>query len=133
PTKNDDQTARNMRKLMAEAGLDDDSCVFWNAVPWALQGRRPPTAAEIRRGAEYLHDLYDLITPKPAVVAMGREAQRACELAGISATSTWHPSPLGLARQGRRAEVLDALRRVAVFADGQQETTTSRARTGPQG
>jgi N utilization substance protein B len=109
PWVNEDRTALNMRQLLAAAGLGPTDCLFWNAVPWHLEGRRKPTSEEIKRGARYLHDLYGLMRSRPVVVGMGNEAKRACELAGIPAIGTWHPSPLGLARQGRREEVIEAL------------------------
>lgn len=55
PTKNTDATARNQKRLMREAGLREEVCLFWNAVPWDLLGANP-TAADKRRGAAYLAD-----------------------------------------------------------------------------
>jgi uracil-DNA glycosylase len=96
PVKNDDQTARNMRRLLAEAGLELDVCLFWNAVPWALEGRRKPRAGEVTRGATYLRELVGLLPNLRAVIAMGREAQDACRQAQVPAIEVCHPGPLGL-------------------------------------
>lgn len=60
PTKNWDQTALNLRAMMAEAGLSEDICVFWNAVPWSLDRRRDPSTAELSDGAAYLKDFLAL-------------------------------------------------------------------------
>jgi hypothetical protein len=75
PITNDDQTARNMRRLWAEAGLDMSVCIFWNAVPWALEGRRKPTSGEIARGARYLRELVQLLPRLQAVLAMGCDSR----------------------------------------------------------
>jgi hypothetical protein len=116
--KNPDATARNMDRLMREAGLDESICIFWNAVPWALGGRRGPNAAELVRGVDYLQELIDQLPDLKATAALGRDAQRACRLAGLSAIDVCHPSPLGLYGGGanRWAEHRDGLARAAALA-----------------
>lgn len=60
----------------------------WNA--WPFWQREKPNATELRRGAEYLKQVHRLVTP-PAVYAVGRVAERACVLAGITCTYVPHP------------------------------------------
>jgi uracil-DNA glycosylase len=122
PIENDDATARNMRRLWSANGLEVSTCVFWNAVPWALEGRRKPRASEISRGATYLAALAKLLPQLRVTVAMGSEAKRACREAGLEAISVCHPGPLGLyggpvAAATERRRVLEAgLRRAAKLA-----------------
>ena len=118
PTKNPDATARNMVRLMREAGLPEDICLFWNAVPWALGGRRSPRADELRRGIAYLTELVALLPELRAVVALGRDAEVACRMAGLDAIGVCHPSPLGLYGGGanRWAAHREGLIRAAALA-----------------
>jgi hypothetical protein len=102
PTTNSDQSALNLRKLMQEARLEGSSCVFWNAVPWALERRRDPTYDELARGVVYLKEFLALLPNRRAVVALGRVAQRACDLAGIDAIDVPSPSPLAVAEPRER-------------------------------
>lgn len=124
PTRNSDQSALNLRKLMREAGLDEGSCVFWNAVPWALDRRRDPTPDELTRGAAYLTDFLSLLPEHRAVVALGLVAQRACRLVGIASIDVPSPSPLAVAEPGARpnpkserwVKIREGLRRAAAVA-----------------
>jgi hypothetical protein len=120
PTKNTDPTARNQARLMAEAGLSPDVCVFWNGIPWDLEGRKP-TAADEERGAAYLVEIFELLR-SPVVVAAGRVAQDVCRRAGIAFIAVPHPSNRGLsggvrgARGAREAEHRRGLKRPAKLA-----------------
>jgi hypothetical protein len=71
PSRNKDPTARNQARLMDEAGLDDDLCVFWNGITWDLSGGKP-TAADKARGAAYVREMIELLPKLHAVVAAGR-------------------------------------------------------------
>ena len=102
PTTNSDQSALNLRALMREAGLAESVCVFWNAVPWALERRRDPTSAELERGVVYLKEFLALLRERRAVVALGQVAQRAALLAGVDAIEVPSPSPLAVAAPGSR-------------------------------
>jgi Uracil DNA glycosylase superfamily len=73
PTKCDDPTARNLRTALERAGLDEDDCLFWNAVPWHVE--RGAVTRHLRLGAGYLAALVDLLPDLAVVVAMGRTAQ----------------------------------------------------------
>lgn len=117
PSKNQDAIARNQQRLLAEAGLDEAICTWWNAVPWDTGDRPKPTAEDVRRGAPHLSELVGMMADLRAVVAMGRIPQRACRLAGIDAISSPNPSPLGLYGGGAnrwdecRAALAEAARR----------------------
>lgn len=124
PTTNSDQSAVNLRKLMSEAGLSESICVFWNAVPWSLDRRRDPTPPERDRGVDYLREFLACLLQPRAVVALGRDAQRACRQVGVSAINVPSPSPLAVAQPGSRPnpksarwlEVREGLRRAAALA-----------------
>ncbi len=125
PTTNTDQSAINLRRLMSEAGLSERVCVFWNAVPWALERRRDPTDGELRRGVAYLQEFLTLVHRPKVVVALGQVAQRACRIGGIEAIETPSPSPLSVAPPGaqpnskseRWLRVRNGLRKAASLAD----------------
>lgn len=119
PLRNNDQTAKNQRALFAAAGLDSAVCVFWNAVPWDLRGRKP-SRSDVRGGAGYLAALVELFTVPPVVVACGNEARDACRIAGITAIEICHPGMQALNRYpGNRRKHIeglqDAARRAAVL------------------
>jgi uracil-DNA glycosylase len=121
PMRNTDPTARNQARLMAEAGLSPDVCVFWNGIPWDLEGRKP-TAADKERGAAYLVEMVNRLPNRRAVVAAGRVAQDVCARAGIAFIPVPHPSNRGLsggvrgARRAREAEHRRGLKRAAQLA-----------------
>lgn len=129
---NYDQTARNVRRLMAEARLSPECVVFWNAIPWALERRRDPTVAELQRGAAYLAEFLALLPRRKSVVAMGLVAQRACRIAGVPAIEVPSPSPLAVAPPGDTAsrkaerwlETVKGLARAAALADCQVSSST---------
>jgi len=102
PTRNTDQTALNLRQLLGESGLRESLCVFWNAVPWALDRRRGPTSHELEKGAAYLKEFLGLVPGRRAVVALGLIAQKACRMAGVEAIDVPSPSPLAVSRPGAR-------------------------------
>jgi len=108
PTTNSDQSALNLRKLMHEAGLSERICVFWNAVPWALDRRRDPTRQELARGVVYLKEFLALLSHRRAVVAFGRVAQGACLQARVTAINVPSPSPLAVAKPGPRPNAKSA-------------------------
>lgn len=124
PTTNSDQSALNLRKLMHEASLPESICVFWNAVPWALDRRRDPMPQELDQGVDYLKEFLACLLQRRAVVALGRVAQRACLQAGVSAINVPSPSPLAVAQPGSRPnpksarwlEIREGLRRAAALA-----------------
>lgn len=118
PLTNSDQTAKNQRALFKAAGLDPLLCLFWNAVPWDLKGKKP-SASDVKRGAGYLSELIALFPQHPTVVACGNEAHAACRIAGLTeAIQICHPGMQALNRypQNRRKHI-EGLREAAARAD----------------
>lgn len=121
PTKNSDPTAHNQSRLMREAGLSQSVCLFWNGIPYDLEGR-DPKASDVTRGSIYLKQMIALLPDLRAVVAAGNVAQDVCRRAGVDAINVCHPSNRGLsggvrgARPRREKEYRDGLQRAARFA-----------------
>ena len=111
---NADATAANQRRLLATAKLPLEACLFWNAVPWDLDGRRPG-GSDLRAGSRYMTDLIALMVRAPIVIACGNDAQEACRLADLDAIGICHPSNRGLNGGGgdREPEHLAGLRTAA--------------------
>jgi hypothetical protein len=116
-----DRTAENQRRLLAAANLPLDVCLFWNAVPWDLDGRNP-SSADLKAGARYLGELVKLMKRTPTIVACGNAAQDTCARARLDAIQICHPSDRGLRGGGVNREpahlagLKDAARRVRVQA-----------------
>lgn len=124
PWLNNDATAQNERRLIDAAGLPRGICVFWNAMPWDLNGRKP-TSSDRRRGAVYLSALLERLPRLRAVVACGADAHLVCALADIEdVLQTCHPGNRGLnggvknARAAREADFIKQLRSAARRAHG---------------
>ena len=116
PWTNNDATARNEKRLISAAGLARTACLFWNAIPWDLEGR-DPSAADKERGAVYLKALIALLPKLRAIVACGNEAQEVCRRAGLTDfLATCHPGNRGLsggvagARASREADFIQKMR-----------------------
>jgi hypothetical protein len=60
----------------------------WNA--WPFWQPVKPNAYELRRGAEYVRQVAELIQP-PAVYAVGRVAENTCGVAGVACEYVPHP------------------------------------------
>ena len=116
---NPDRTAADQRRLLAAANLPLDVCLFWNAVPWDLNGRNP-SSADLKAGAPYLAELVKLMARTPTIVACGNAAQNTCARARLDAIQICHPSDRGLRGGGVNREpahlagLKDAARRVQV-------------------
>jgi len=110
---NPDGTAANLFRFVAAARIARDDLLSWNAVPWPSERL---TADERAAGVTALRSLLDLLPRLRVVIPMGRPAQRCWHVASlgtstrIEARGTWHPGGLGLARPGRREDVLATLR-----------------------
>lgn len=121
PTKNSDPTANNQTRLMREAGLAEAVCVFWNGIPYDLEGQEPK-APDLNCGARYLREMIALLPQLRAVVAAGDVAQDVCRRARVEAIAVCHPSNRGLsggvagARRQREEDYRDGLRRAARLA-----------------
>ncbi len=121
PIKNSDPTAKNQARLLREASLSPDLCVFWNGIPYDLEGRHPK-APDLNRGATYLNEMIVLLPNLRAVVAAGNIAQDVCRRSGVDAINICHPSNRGLsggvrgARLQREKEYRNGLRQAAMLA-----------------
>jgi Uracil DNA glycosylase superfamily len=118
---NPDRTAANQRRLLAAANLPLDVCLFWNAVPWDMDGRNPGSA-DLEAGGRYLIELVDRMARPPIIVACGNAAQDVCARARLDAIQICHPSDRGLHGGGVNREpahvdgLKEAARRVRVRA-----------------
>lgn len=101
--QNPDATAANQRRLFAAARLPLEACLFWNAVPWDLEGRSP-SSADLHAGARYLGELVSLMNRPSIVVACGNAAHDACSKAAVDAIEICHPSTRGLRGGGVNRE-----------------------------
>jgi hypothetical protein len=137
PTKNNDATALNQKRLMRDAGLREEVCLFWNAVPWDLKGQNP-TAADKRSGATYLAELIGLLRHLRAIVACGTIAHEVCDLAEVEALRVCHPSDRGLsghirgARPRREADYRRRLAEAAALAKERGTRVASPGRSSPR-
>lgn len=95
-------TARNLRRFMAEAGIDRRDTVIWNAVPWTIHAagarNRAPTGAEMRAGVAELPGFLALLPHLRAIVLAGRVAAAAepvvrLERPAAAVFRVPHPSP----------------------------------------
>ena len=73
---NDSGTGRNLRRLLAEAGLTDSDLCLWNVVPWVLGGRSP-RVSERRQGQRCLLPLLGAMPRLRVAMLLGRNAQAA--------------------------------------------------------
>ena len=94
-------TARNLRALLANAGIDRADVLLWNVVPWYVgDGRRirPVGARDIDAARPWLQALLDLLPALERTVLIGRKAQRAeaavrARLPNAPPILAFHPSP----------------------------------------
>ncbi|MDQ3579948.1 MAG: uracil-DNA glycosylase [Actinomycetota bacterium] len=124
---NDDQTAANSFRAMEEAGLQRNSAMNWNVVPWYLDTVRRPTSAEIRSAVPWLVELLALLNDLRVVVLLGAAAreswtliqqQRQVNLSTIKLLMAPHPSPQSINRDRtqRWPQLVGALREAASVA-----------------
>lgn len=121
---NNDSSAENMWRLLAEAGIDRrHDVVTWNIVPWYVGdgGKiRAVTAADLAQARPYLHQLLGMLSQLRVVVLIGAKAQRGWKTSGsaLETITAPHPSPTNLnTRPHYRELILDALREAKEIAD----------------
>jgi hypothetical protein len=129
PRVNRDPTSTNQLELAADAGLQPEEILYWNAIPWFREaGATTVSGAEIREGARWLVALLALLAPGTRVVALGDAARRCCAEAGLIEGERWRggrspgnrglntpprrgvPPPPGGWRRVHWDEIVDALR-----------------------
>jgi len=120
--ENKGNTARNMRELREQSGLDKCFIVNWNIVPWYVGNEagskiKPASSAEVREGAACLKELLKLLPEVRVVILMGNKAQRgwnrwmATEYGHLGILCTSHPSPLALnGHPEHRDDILEKFR-----------------------
>lgn len=115
---NPDPSARNMTRLLAEAGFDRREVVLWNVVPWYVgDGRkiRPVRPGDIEQALPYLRALIGLLTSLQVIVLVGRKAQAAradiAKMTGVPLVDSFHTSNLAMNRSPTRyGEILESFR-----------------------
>jgi uracil-DNA glycosylase len=117
---NNDQTAANMIRLLADAGIDRSETCFWNVVPFYIGNTertklRAAKQTDLDAGEPWVVELLALLPQLETIVLMGRHAQKARKLLlrlrpDLKVISTWHPAPRCLnSVKTRRDEILSAL------------------------
>ena len=93
-------TSANLRRFLAEAGVDRTGLAIWNTVPWVIHTggpNRPPRTGEIRAGLAALPALLPLLPSLHCVVLAGRVAALAEPVVraagGVTVVRVPHPSP----------------------------------------
>lgn len=127
-------TARNLRRFLAEAGINERDVLLWNAVPWVIQPGgpvRPPRPAEVRDGIALLPPLLALLPRLRAVLLAGRAAAAAgpmlaAERPDLPTFAMPHPSPTYVCTSPdvpRR--IASAMARAAAALDAREEASRS--------
>lgn len=119
---NPDETARNFFLLNAEAQIDRQLAVIWNAVPWYIGTQTKIRAArrvDVREADAWLVELLALLTRLRVVVFVGQKALHAQGVVrrtrpDVAIIRTPHPSPLFINRApGNRDRLLSLMRELS--------------------
>jgi len=115
---NNDATAAAMWRARYEAGLVHGLALHWNIVPWYLgPATKKPTSALRQAGADALRELVEQLPSLEVIVYCGEHAKVAANRwlgdLGYQTLFSVHPSPLALAREGRRELLHDRVRQAA--------------------
>ncbi len=95
-------TSRNLKRFLAEAGIERQDTLLWNAVPWNVHApgerNRPLRRGEITEGLTLLPPLLHLLPRLELVVLAGRVAREAVALIErerplVGVLTMPHPSP----------------------------------------
>ncbi|MBB3691719.1 uracil-DNA glycosylase family protein [Sphingomonas sp. BK580] len=95
-------TSRNLKRFLADAGIERRDTLLWNAVPWNVHApgerNRPLRRAEIAEGLSLLPPLLHLLPRLELVVLAGRVAREAAALVDrerplVGVLTMPHPSP----------------------------------------
>jgi uracil-DNA glycosylase len=123
-------TARNLRRFLAQAGIDRRAIVLWNVVPWLIHApgarNRAPREREIAAGLAELPGFLRLLPGLRGVVAAGRVAARATPVLqqarpGVPVLAMPHPSPTFVCTSPAvPARILAALEDAAALLDAPQ-------------
>jgi uracil-DNA glycosylase len=80
--ENEDPTAKNLKKLLADSSISPDEIVIWNVVPWYCGNEektkiQPPSTQEMEIGIDFLCKLVLLLKNLEAIVLVGGSARKA--------------------------------------------------------
>jgi uracil-DNA glycosylase len=117
---NNDQSAANMIRLLADAGIDRSESCFWNVVPFYIGNAertrlRAAKQTDLDAGEPWVVELLGLLPRLETIVLMGRHAQKARKMLlrlrpEVRIVEAWHPSPRCLnSAKTRRDEILNTL------------------------
>ena len=115
---NPDGTARNLRGILEEVGLERKTLIIWNIIPWYIgtdKKIRAATRRDVQAGLEQLGDFLNLLPDLSAVVMMGRKAQQARAFfetthPDLRLLETFHPSNQALTfDKSRRPHIAQTL------------------------
>jgi len=100
--ENDDQTANNLRKQLADAGVASSDIALWNIVPWYIGKEdfsriRGAKSSDVKQGLQYLTAVAGAIKNLQCIVLVGGAARKAHIHLSHNTTarilSCHHPSP----------------------------------------
>jgi uracil-DNA glycosylase len=80
--ENDDQTAKNLKKLLEAAGIERRDIALWNVVPWFIGKKdgksiRAATGRDVELGSKYLAPLVEAMPKLKCIFLVGGAARRA--------------------------------------------------------
>jgi uracil-DNA glycosylase len=88
--ENEDDTARNLKEQLEEAGIDRGDIALWNVVPWFIGKKdeksiRAATGEDVKSGWKYLEQLVCAMPKLKCIFLVGGAARRAhLDLSGIT-------------------------------------------------
>lgn|GEM_PF-419239 len=133
--ENPDPTARNIKQLLLESGIQREETVLWNIVPWYVgdsMSIRPVNQKDINVAVSPLRDLHPLLPNVRVVVLVGRKAQRAQsiieELFQTPALACPHPSQRLLNIQPEKRDEIRVVfeQALSILRNAKQEAVISR-------
>ena len=120
---NPDPTAKNICRLLAEAGILRTDTLLWNVVPWYVGTDtrvRPVNRSDLRSALPYLRQLIELLDRLKVILLLGRKPQLIFDelntMVQVPVLKSYHPSNLSLNKAPeRRGQVLEVFREAATL------------------
>jgi hypothetical protein len=121
PFLNKDPSAKRTQRLLHDAGIDPNVCVWWNASPYHVGGAGGFTEALFERGADWLGSFIECCPHLGVVVAMGDPANEVARRVWRDAgryslpplVTTCHPMMRGRGYWEKAAQREEALKTAA--------------------
>ncbi len=117
---NPDQSARNMTKLLANAGFERRDVVLWNVVPYCVSTvdqNRNATPAQVREAAPHTVHFLSLLPSLKVIVLCGKRAQLARHyipsIVDVVTLMTYHPGAMAYNRVLLREHMQDTFGKAA--------------------